>query len=32
MTVQPIPDRVLAEHPEMAPVFEALIEYSEAVR
>jgi len=29
MAVQTIPDRVLAEHPEMAPVFEALIEYSE---
>ncbi len=29
MSVQTIPDRVLAEHPEMVPVFEALIEYSE---
>jgi len=29
MAVQTIPDRVLAAHPEMASVFEALIEYSE---
>ena len=29
MAVQTNPDRVLVEHPEMASVFEALIEYSE---
>ena len=29
MAVQTIPDQVLAEHPELVPVFETLIEYSE---
>jgi hypothetical protein len=32
MAVQTIPEEILAKHPEMAPIFEALVAYSEGRR